>query len=108
MNFDDYQKQAKRTAVYPNPGNNYVYPTLGLAGEAGEVANKIKKILRKDSELTDEVKHEISKELGDVIWYLAQLCTELGLSFDQVAAENIEKLLKRQEENKLHGSGDNR
>ena len=49
MNFDDYQKQSKKTAVYPNPGNNYVYPTLGLAGEAGEVANKIKKIFRKDS-----------------------------------------------------------
>lgn len=108
MNFDDYQKQSRKTAVYPNPGNNYVYPTLGLTGEAGEVANKIKKILRKDSEFTDEAKHEISKELGDVIWYLAQLCTELGLSFDQVAAENLEKLLKRLEENKLHGSGDNR
>lgn len=108
MNFNDYQKRSRKTAVYPNPGSNYVYPTLGLAGEAGEVANKIKKILRKDSELTDEVKHEISKELGDVIWYLAQLCTELGLSFDQVAVENLEKLMKRLKDDKLHGSGDNR
>ena len=64
--------------------------------------------MRKDSELTDEAKHEISKELGDVIWYLAQLCTELGLSFDQVAAENLEKLLKRVKDDKIHGSGDNR
>lgn len=108
MTFDDYQKQSVKTAIYPNLGNNFVYPTLGLTGESGEVANKIKKILRKDSELTDEVKHEISKELGDVIWYLAQLCTELGLSFDKVASENLEKLLKRLDDNKLHGCGDNR
>lgn len=108
MTFDEYQKQSRKTVIYPNQGKNYVYPTLGLTGEAGEVANKVKKLLRQDYSLTDEYKQEIAKEIGDSIWYIAQLCTELGLSFDEVASHNLEKLLKRLEENKIHGSGDNR
>lgn len=108
MKFDDYQKQSRQTAIYPDLGKNFVYPTVGLSGEAGEVANKIKKLLRKDYLLTDEYRKELGKELGDVLWYLSQLCSELELSLDAIANENIEKLLKRVKDDKIHGSGDNR
>jgi NTP pyrophosphatase (non-canonical NTP hydrolase) len=109
MTFEEYQKISKQTAVYPNPGENFVYPTLGLAGEAGEVANKIKKIFRDDgSAVTDDKRREIEKELGDVLWYVSQLATELGLSLDKVASANIENLLSRKEKGTLRGSGDNR
>ncbi|HPW39210.1 MAG TPA: nucleoside triphosphate pyrophosphohydrolase family protein, partial [bacterium] len=70
MNFNSYQQAAAQTAVYPNLGNNFVYPTLGLVGEAGEVAEKIKKVLRDDNgQLSAEKKQELMKELGDVLWY---------------------------------------
>jgi NTP pyrophosphatase (non-canonical NTP hydrolase) len=109
MDFDKYQKLARKTAVYPNIGNNYIYPTLGLASEAGELAGKIKKIIRDDEgKITTEKKKEIKKELGDVLWYLAQLSTELKISFSKIAKENIIKLSSRKRRNKLHGSGDNR
>jgi NTP pyrophosphatase (non-canonical NTP hydrolase) len=109
MTFEEYQKKAKETAVYPNRGKDFVYPTLGLIGEAGEVANKIQKILRdKNGIMTEETRKELEKELGDVLWYLSQLATELNLSLDKIAFSNIEKLFSRKERNKLHGSGDNR
>ncbi len=109
MTFKEYQELAKTTATYPNIGNNYVYPTLGLAGETGEVAEKIKKIIRDNNGIIDsEKKEEIAKELGDVLWYLAQLGTELKLDFNYIAEKNLEKLKSRQERNHLHGSGDNR
>lgn len=108
MNFSDYQKQSRQTAIYPDLGNNFVYPTVGLSGEAGEVANKIKKLLREDYLLTDEYRKELGKEIGDVLWYLSQLCSELKLSLDAIAKENIKKLLKRVKDDKIHGSGDNR
>lgn len=109
MDFDQYQKKAGETAIYPNVGNNFVYPTLGLAGEAGEVAEKVKKILRDENgELTEEKKEELKKELGDILWYVAQLSTELGLLLSEVVNKNIEKLASRQKRNKLHGSGDER
>ena len=109
MNFKEYQEKSRKTALYPNIGNNFVYPTLGLAGEAGEVAEKIKKVIRdKNGTIDDETKDLIKKELGDVLWYISQLATEIGLSLDDVAEKNIEKLYSRMERGKLHGNGDNR
>lgn len=109
MTFKEYQKLSRKTAVYPNQGGNFVYPTLGLAGEAGEVANKISKIFRDDGNtVSDERRREIEKELGDVLWYVSQLATELGLSLDKIASLNIENLFSRKERGTLHGAGDNR
>jgi len=109
MTFKEYQKLSKKTAIYPNIGNNFIYPTLGLAGEAGEVAEKIKKVLRdREGILDKKVKEDIKKELGDVLWYVSQLATELGFSLDSVASFNIEKLSSRRKRDKIHGSGDNR
>lgn len=82
---------------------------MGLAGEAGEIAEKIKKVLRDDNGLiTNEKKQEIKKELGDVLWYVSQIATELGLSLEESASFNIEKLTSRKERGKLQGSGDDR
>lgn len=109
MNFEEYQKKSRETALYPNLGSNYIYPVLGLAGESGEVAEKIKKVIRDNNGVvTNEKREEIKKEIGDVLWYLAQICTELGLSMDEAAVFNIEKLQSRKERGVLSGSGDNR
>lgn len=109
LDFDAYQKKCKKTAVYPNIGKNFTYPTIGLMGESGEVANKVKKLIRDDNgKITPERRDEIKAELGDMLWYMAQLSTELGIKFSAVAKYNLEKLIKRQKDNKLHGSGDNR
>lgn len=109
MDFKDYQKLSRKTAIYPQKGENFIYPTLGLAGEAGEVAEKIKKVLRDNRGVIDEPrKEEIAKELGDVLWYLAQIATELGLSLEEVAQDNLKKLSSRQKRKRLSGSGDNR
>lgn len=109
MEFNEYQKSARATAVYSGAGKNFAYPALGLCGEAGEVAEKIKRIVRdgRDSITPGEVK-EISKELGDVLWYVANLAAEVGLELEGVASENLEKLKSRKERGVLHGSGDNR
>lgn len=107
--FDDYQKKCLKTAVYPDIGKNFVYPTLGLTGEAGEVAEKIKKVIRDDSGIiTNGKKEEIKKEMGDVMWYLAQLATELDLNLSDIAKNNISKLKSRKQRSVLRGSGDNR
>ncbi len=109
MNFEEYQRKSRETAIYPLKGNNFIYPLLGLVGESGEVAEKIKKALRDSQGIIDEKrKLEIKKELGDVLWYLAQLATELNLSLDEIAKLNLEKLFSRKKRNKLHGEGDNR
>ena len=109
MNFQDYQAQSRTTAIYPNKDHNFIYPALGLAGETGEVAEKIKKILRDQAgELNDLNRQEISKELGDVLWYVSQLATELNLSLEEIAQNNITKLLSRLDRGVLRGSGDNR
>lgn len=109
MNFDEYQEKSRKTALYPDKDNNFVYPTLGLSGEAGEVAEKIKKVIRdKGGIIDDETREAIKKELGDVLWYVSQLATELGLSVDEIAEKNIEKLYSRMERGKLQGNGDNR
>jgi NTP pyrophosphatase (non-canonical NTP hydrolase) len=109
MTFAEYQAESKKTALYPDLGHNVVYPTLGLAGESGEVAEKIKKVIRDKGGVIDEAtRTELQKELGDVLWYVAQLSSELGLNLDEVAAMNIAKLRSRQERQQLHGDGDNR
>lgn len=109
MNFSEYQKKSRKTAVYPEADNNFIYPTLGLSGEAGEVAEKIKKVIRdKNGVLDEETKLAIKKELGDVLWYVAQIATELGLNMDEIAEKNIEKLYDRMDRGKLNGEGDNR
>lgn len=109
MDFNKYQEESQKTANYPNKGNNYIYPVLGLAGESGEVAEKIKKIIRDDNGIVSlEKKEEIKKELGDVLWYLAQLSTEFGLKLEDVAQTNLEKIFSRLERDRIGGSGDNR
>jgi len=109
MNFEEYQKKSRKTAIYPKAGENFIYPTLGITGEAGEVAEKIKKVLRdKNGVMNDESREMIKKELGDVLWYISQLATELGLKLDDIAKSNIEKLLSRLERGKIGGSGDER
>jgi len=109
MNFEEYQKKSRKTAIYPNAGDNFVYPTLGLSGEAGEVAEKIKKVIRdKDGKIDEETKKMIQKELGDVMWYISQLASELNLKLDDIAKINIEKLYSRLERGKIGGSGDDR
>jgi NTP pyrophosphatase (non-canonical NTP hydrolase) len=105
----EYQERSRKTAVYPNAGANIVYPALGLCGEAGEVAEKIKKAIRDDGgTLTAARRDALAGELGDVLWYLAQLSTEAGLDLDELAEANLAKLLSRQERNVLQGSGDDR
>jgi NTP pyrophosphatase (non-canonical NTP hydrolase) len=109
MRLSEYQARSRATAVYPDAGANLIYPTLGLCGEAGEVAEKIKKMVRDDGgQLSGERRDALSKELGDVLWYLAQLATEAQLDLDVIAEANIEKLLSRQSRSVLNGSGDDR
>ena len=109
MNFTDYQTKSRATAKYPAIGHAVIYPTLGLVNEAGEVAGKIKKVFRdKNGEISPEAREALKAELGDVLWYLAQTCTELELSLDNVAESNLTKLLDRQARGKIQGDGDNR
>lgn len=107
MELADYQGRSRATAVYPGAGENLTYPALGLCGEAGEVAEKVKKMLRDDGgELTEVRREALAGELGDVLWYLAQLATEAGLDLDAVAAGNLAKLESRARRQVLGGSGD--
>lgn len=109
MLLDEYQVESQTTAIYPGQGRNLVYPTLGLCGEAGELANKVKKIQRDNNNiLTYERKLELIEEAGDCLWYLAAICNELGTSLNFVASRNLAKLAARQENGTLHGSGDKR
>lgn len=108
MEFGDYQRAAKRTAIYAGRFR-VVYPALGLASEAGEVAGKIKKVLRDQGGEFEAAPVEALKgELGDVLWYVAVLAADLGLSLDEIAAENLEKLASRNERGRLGGEGDRR
>lgn len=111
MLINDYQEAAIKTIVYKPIGKVPLYPALGLAGEAGEVANKVKKYIREDgiaSEFTKKAREDVVKELGDVLWYLAVLSNECGYTLEEVAQLNINKLLSRKERGVLHGDGDNR
>ncbi len=106
MTMNEYQSLALETAIYPQP---IIYPALGLTGEAGEVADKVKKVLRdNNSQFTDDKKLEIAKEIGDVLWFCATLSRDLGYTLEEIAQMNYIKLHSRQERGKLHGSGDNR
>ena len=108
MDFKEYQEKALETAVY-GAGHKIIYPALGLANEAGEVLGKIKKVLRdNDGEFTLELRKSIGKEMGDVLWYIAALSSDIEIPLDQIAAENIQKLIDRRNRNQIHGSGDNR
>lgn len=109
MGIDKYQAFARSTAVYPNIGNNLWYPALGLAGEAGEVADKVKKIYRDSTGLIDiTTRNQICKELGDVLWYVAAVASELKIPLSMVVKMNVSKLKSRQTKNSIHGSGDER
>jgi NTP pyrophosphatase (non-canonical NTP hydrolase) len=108
VELSDYQRRSRRTAGYPREAW-LAYPALGLAGEAGEVAEHAKKAMRDDGgQVSDERRAAMAKELGDVLWYVAQLATELGLELDAVAQGNLDKLLSRQQRGVLSGSGDDR
>jgi len=108
MTFNEYQTNAVKTAIY-GTGLKVLYPMLGLCGETGEVAEKIKKVYRdKGGEFSVETVNEIQKELGDVLWYIANIANDLGISLEDVAAGNIAKLESRRQRNLFHGEGDNR
>ena len=118
MNINEYQLKAHGFADYTIPAVitdketvivDYVYPALGLAEEAGEVAGKFAKAVRDcNGKIDNERKEAIIKELGDVTWFVAELCTLLGVSLEEVMQKNIDKLTSRKERNVLHGEGDNR
>jgi NTP pyrophosphatase (non-canonical NTP hydrolase) len=108
MKLSEYQRLSRRTAEYPRQAW-LAYPALGLAGEAGEVAEHAKKAIRDDGgEVSEERRAAMGKELGDVLWYVSQLASELGLDLDEIAQVNLDKLLSRQRRGVLSGSGDER
>lgn len=108
MELDAYQEAARRTAIY-DERHRVIYPALGLASEAGEVAGKVKKVLRdQDGDFAEAPLDALRDELGDVLWYLAVLAADLGLSLDEVAGRNVAKLASRHERGRLGGAGDQR
>lgn len=110
MTMNEYQKIAGETAIYPGQGSvdGLVYTALGL-GEAGEVQNKVKKVIRDHGRvLTEEMRIAIAKELGGNLWYISQCATEIGMDLEMIAKMNLEELLSRQQRGVLMGSGDNR
>ena len=132
MELNEYQRHTDKFAIYPNSIADLaigvlkidpavtlespetiqilelIYTSLGLAGEAGEVANKVKKLLRNDHPLTDEFKQAVKDELGDVLWYVAQVALALGIPLDDVGVGNIDKLTIRAQNGTIKGSGDSR
>jgi NTP pyrophosphatase (non-canonical NTP hydrolase) len=109
MDLQTYQARAAHTALYPDVGANPIYPTLGLCGEAGEVADKVKKVLRDHGgHFSEEIRADLALELGDVLWYLARLASELNLDLAGIAEANLTKLASRAERNVIAGSGDRR
>ena len=108
MTLNEYQQKALETAIYPQE-YKVIYPSLGLAGESGEVADKVKKVLRDNQcVFTEEKKKDIAKELGDVLWYIANLSNDIGYTLEEIAQMNYDKLSSRKERGMLHGNGDNR
>lgn len=108
MTINEYQAAALTTAVYPED-KRIIYPALGMCGEAGEVADKVKKVIRDNNQSFDTArKIEIAKEIGDVMWYCATLANDLGFTLEAIAQMNIDKLQSRKERGMLGGSGDNR
>lgn len=108
MTLNDYQLKALETANYPQEFK-IIYPALGLTGEAGEVSDKVKKVIRDNNNVfTDDRKQEIAKEIGDVLWYIATLSHDLGYSLEEIGQMNYDKLKSRKERNMINGNGDNR
>ena len=108
MTLNQYQEEALKTAIYPED-KKIIYPTLGLTGEAGEVADKVKKVIRDNNqEFTDEKKRQIALEISDVLWYCATLSHDIGYTLEDIAQMNVDKLASRQQRNKIGGSGDER
>ena len=106
--LDMYQQVAKQTAIYPRE-QAIIYPTLGLTGEAGEVANKVKKIIRDDgNKINESLVQEISAEIGDCLWYISVLADDIGCKLSDIANANLVKLANRKEKGTIHGSGDKR
>jgi NTP pyrophosphatase (non-canonical NTP hydrolase) len=104
LSFKDYQTDAIGFAVYPSQGDNIVYPALGLAGESGEVANQIKKVLRDDKgKVTESRRADVIDELGDCLWYIANLAEELNVDIETIAHLNIRKLRERRKQDLIHG-----
>lgn len=109
LDFSAYQQAAARTGAEVHVDHPIVYPTLGLANEAGEVAGKVKKIFRdRGGAITDADREALALELGDVLWYLSELCTRLGIPLGEVAAKNIAKLADRAARGVISGDGDHR
>jgi NTP pyrophosphatase (non-canonical NTP hydrolase) len=106
MEFDNYQTRAAETAIYPT--GSLTYLALGLNGEAGEVAEIIKRMVRKQEDLSPEQRDRLVLELGDCLWYIANMARELEVSLETVAKRNIEKLFSRKARSALEGSGDYR
>ena len=104
--MNEYQELARETALYPKETGLY-YTVLGLTGEAGEVAEKVKKMIR-DNKTLEDCQIDIMNELGDVMWYIANVAYEFGLTLEEVAENNVLKLNSRLERNVIHGNGDNR
>jgi NTP pyrophosphatase (non-canonical NTP hydrolase) len=114
--LDEYQEEAANFAFY----SGITYPTLGLCGEAGELANHVKKLIRDsgmpadhdvqidDQYMTEEMRSDLVLEAGDCLWYLANFCNDIGFSLSEVAEMNLEKLKRRKEKGTLTGSGDHR
>jgi NTP pyrophosphatase (non-canonical NTP hydrolase) len=107
MEFNEYQKAARETAIYPSE-QGLIYTALGLTGEAGEVAEKVKKMIRDDIKLDSKQQGKIARELGDVLWYVANMAHEIGITLDTVAKANLSKLSSRKDRNVLKGDGDDR
>ncbi len=108
MEFSEYQEKARNTAIYPKDQGLY-YTTLGLVGEAGEIANKVKKVIRDDGgQITDKARSIIANEIGDALWYIANLSFELNIELDMIAHQNLMKLSARQETGTTKGSEDDR
>lgn len=110
--MNGYQADTAATAIYDW---KIIYPALGLANEAGEVLGKLKKMIRDDNSrldgpgsMTDEQRHQIASELGDVLWYVAALARDMNMSLNEVANLNIHKLKDRATRGKIQGSGDDR
>ncbi len=109
MDFDNYQRESRRTWSLIHTDHPIVYPTLGLTNEAGELAGKVKKIFRdKGGVISEDDRQALKQELGDVLWYLTQIATELDLSLEEIAAANLAKLFSRLERGAIQGEGDDR
>jgi len=109
LGFDAYQQAAAQTSAVVATDHPIVYPALGLVNEAGEVAGKVKKILRdRQGRVSDDDREALARELGDVLWYLSEMCTRLGIRLEDVAAGNIAKLADRAARGVISGDGDQR